>query len=119
MATLEDILLAVSGLGARLDKMDARLDKIETRLDTMEAWQSSQPDMRLMLANSKVMIERMIYFEGEMRMMRSAINDHARENVTPGEVASLHHDLSAYRQQQLFDGGRLLRLETVLELPPQ
>jgi archaellum component FlaC len=33
-------------------------------------------------------------FHQEMRMIRSAINDVARENVTVGEVAAIHDDLN-------------------------
>lgn len=31
---------------------------------------------------------------GDIRMLRAALNDIARENVTPGEVAAIHHDLN-------------------------
>lgn len=30
----------------------------------------------------------------ELRLQRAALNDLGRENVTPGEIASIHHDLN-------------------------
>ena len=153
MTTLDDILFAISGLGARidtvgarldtvgarfdeldtrLDKIEVRLDKIEVRLDTMdarldamdmrldalEAYNKNQPDMRLMMAIIKSNMDKMIYVEGELRMLRSAINDHARENVTPGEMRALHHDLDLYRRAQTEVEIRMKRVEMVLELQP-
>ena len=49
-------------------------------------------------------------------MLRSAINDHARENVTPGEMLAMHHDL--YRRAQTDVEIRMKRVEMVLELQP-
>ena len=138
MASLDDIFLAISGLGTRLDKMDARLDKMDARLDKMdtrldkmdarldkiesrlsevESWQKSQPDMRLMLANSKVILERLVHIESEIVMLRAAVNDHARENVTPGEMAAIHQDLAKLRMEQMDGEARMRRVESVLELP--
>lgn len=131
MTSLDDILLAISGLGSRLDKMDARLEKIEARLDKIEArldkmdarlsdvesWQKSQPDMRLMLANSKIVLERLVHIESEIVMLRAAVNDHARENVTPGEMAAIHQDLAKLRMEQIDGEARMRRVESVLELP--
>jgi len=136
--TIADVMAAIQGietrlgarldqietrLDARLDKIEARLDKIETRLDALEArveeideWRKTQPDLRLMLVNSKLTHDKIIEMEGEIRMLRSAINDHARENVTPGEMAAVHHDLSALQRDQLENAGRLLRIEEVLHL---
>lgn len=139
MTTLDDILFAISGLGARIDtvgarldtvgarfdELDTRLDKIEVRLDTMdarldalEAYNKNQPDMRLMMATIKSNMDKMIYVEGELRMLRSAINDHAKENVTPGEMLALHHDLDVYRRAQTEVEIRMKRVEMVLELQP-
>ncbi len=30
----------------------------------------------------------------DMRMLRAAINNVAKENVTPGEISAIHHDLN-------------------------
>ena len=66
--------------------MDTRLAEVETHI-------KSQPDLRLLMEPARTTLDRMVHMEGEMRMLRSAINDHARENVTPGEMAAVHHDL--------------------------
>jgi hypothetical protein len=102
---------------ARLDKVDARLDKIEGRLSEVEGWQKNQPDMRLMLANSKVVLEKLIHIDSEITMLRSAVNDHARENVTPGEVAAIHYELANMRRELMDGEARMRRVESVLELP--
>ena len=113
-------------LNSRLDKLDSRLDKLDSklgaindRLDAVEQWQKRQPDLRLLMANSKVAIDKFVQIEGELRMLRSAINDHARENVTPGEMAAVHADLDLYRHAQIQTEIRIQRLETVLALQPE
>jgi len=121
--TISDVLAAVQGIGVRLDgvdhrmgKIEARLDSIETRVEAIDDWRKAQPDLRLMLANGRLTLDKIVEIEGEIRMLRSAINDHARENVTPGEMAAVHHDLSVLQREQLESAGRLLRIEETLHL---
>ena len=73
--------------------------------------------MRLMLANSKVILERLVHIESEIVMLRAAVNDHARENVTLGEMAAIHQDLAKLRMEQMDGEARMRRVESVLELP--
>src|SRR5258708_16653085 len=35
----------------------------------------------------------------EGRLLRAAVNDIAKENVTPGEVEAIHHDLNRLRHE--------------------
>jgi ubiquinone biosynthesis protein UbiJ len=35
----------------------------------------------------------------EGRLLRAAVNDFAKENVTPGEVEAIHHDLNRLRHE--------------------
>ena len=35
----------------------------------------------------------------ESRLLRAAVNDFAKENVTPGEVEAIHHDLNRLRHE--------------------
>jgi len=137
--TISDVLAAIGGLGERFDTLEARIgslegrfgslearfDTLEGRFDTLEAvvrdiqdHLKAQPDMRLMFANGKVTLEKIVEIEGEIRMLRSAINDHARDNVTPGEMEAVHHDLALIRHEQLSSAARLQRIEAVLNLEP-
>lgn len=137
--TISDVLAAIGGLGARFDTLEARIGSLEARIgslegrfgtlegriDTLEAvvkdiqdHLKAQPDMRLMFANGKVTLEKIVEIEGEIRMLRSAINDHARGNVTPGEMEAVHHDLALIRHEQLSSAARLQRIEAVLNLEP-
>lgn len=48
----------------------------------------------------------------DIRLLRAAVNDIAKENVTPGEMEAVHHDLTKLR---LEIDGLTTRLETVEE----
>lgn len=47
----------------------------------------------------------------DVRLLRGAINDIAKENVTPGEIAAIHHDLSPLQVQVAELRGRVEELE--------
>jgi hypothetical protein len=47
----------------------------------------------------------------DVRLLRAAINDIAKENVTPGEIAAIHHDLSRLQVQVAELSGRLEMVE--------
>jgi len=47
----------------------------------------------------------------DIRMLRAAVNDIARENVTPGEIQALHHDVTRLMGQQQELAARLDALE--------
>ncbi|MBI1867826.1 MAG: hypothetical protein HYS06_05975 [Methylocystis sp.] len=142
--TIRDVMAAIQGIGSRLDKMETGLDKIETRLDKIgtrldkmearldkvesrlekietrvgeiDAWRKTQPDLRLMLANSKVTLDKIVQIDSEIRILHSVIVDHASKNVTPGVIEAFHHDLSALQKAELENAGRLLRIEEILHL---
>jgi hypothetical protein len=48
----------------------------------------------------------------DTRMLRAALNDVAKENVTPGEVEALHEDLSRLQQQVSHLNARLAVVES-------
>lgn len=50
---------------------------------------------------------------GEMRMIRAAINDVARDSVTPGEVEALHDDLNTVLDEHVDIRARLAVLEGI------
>lgn len=114
--TISEVLGAVQGLGARLDKIDARLDDIALRVEEIDAWRKAQPDIRLMLADGKVLLDQIVRIEGELRKLRGVIGDHARKQATSGELAAVHYDLSILQREQIENAGRLLRIEETLNL---
>lgn len=142
--TISDVLAAVQGIVVRLDKIEARLDKIETRLDKIETrldkietrldkvearldaletrvedideWRKTQPDMRLMFANSKVTLEKIAQVESQIRVLHLTVLDHASKNVTPGVIEAFHHDLTKLQKAEMEHAGRILRLEQFLNL---
>ena len=111
------IEVRLGAVDTRLEAMDTRLGQVDGRLVGVEAHLKAQPDLRLLMHTAKTTLERIVHMEGEIRMLRSAINDHARDNVTPGEMAAVHHDLASMRLDLLNNETRLSRLESVLELP--
>ena len=107
----------LGAMDTRLEAMDTRLGQVDGRLVGVEAHLKAQPDLRLLMHTAKTTLERIVHMEGEIRMLRSAINDHARDNVTPGEMEAVHHDLASMRLDLLNNETRLSRLESVLDLP--
>jgi hypothetical protein len=47
----------------------------------------------------------------DVRMIKASLNDMARENVTPGEMTTVHDDLDAIRSRQDELEARILALE--------
>jgi FtsZ-binding cell division protein ZapB len=47
----------------------------------------------------------------DIRMLRDAVNDFARENVTAGEIESVHTDLNRLQEKTLDLDTRLRALE--------
>lgn len=121
------ILAAIERLSqrfeVRLDAMDKRFERIETRLDAVEKQIAAvrekidaQPDMRLLGHQIEVLIKRVGALEEKNTRAISAINDFARENVTPGEVEALHSGLSEVRSIEFDFDVRLRRVEAELHL---
>lgn len=53
-----------------------------------------------------------------MRMLHAAINDLARENVTPGEITAVHASLDALEQARDAFEARVSRLKAELRPTP-
>ena len=103
------ILAAVAELGARLQAVES--DSGATRLLI-----EKQPDMRLIGHQLGALIERVGALEEKNVRALAAINDFARENVTPGEVEALHTALSEVREIDFKIDVRLRRVEAELNL---
>jgi chromosome segregation ATPase len=131
------ILAAIERLSQRFDTFQARFERVETRLDAMDkrferiearlgAVENqlaavrdkidAQPDMRLLGHQIEVLIKRVGALEEKNARAISAINDFARENVTPGEVEALHSGLSEVRSIEFDFDVRLRRVEAELHL---
>ena len=52
-----------------------------------------------------------------MRMMRAAINDLARTNITAGEVAAMHEDINRVQTKQMELERRIATLEREAQEP--
>jgi hypothetical protein len=48
----------------------------------------------------------------DIRMLRAAINDFARTNVTVGEIEALHTDINRLQEKSIEMDARLRALET-------
>jgi hypothetical protein len=51
----------------------------------------------------------------DMRMLRAAINDMARTNITAGEVEALHADVDKVQSKQLELETRIITLERLIK----
>jgi len=102
----------------RFDGIGRRLDSLQTEVHELKASFEAQPDLRLLMSAVGQIREQMVGYGQDLRMLRSAINDHARENVTPGEIEAIHHDLQNLSKNELDIIIRLRRIEDTLSLPP-
>ena len=73
-----------------LRSIDGRLGAVETRLETLETVTARAPDLRLLGHQMATLIERVSGLEASNTRAIAALNDIARESVTPGEVEALH-----------------------------
>jgi hypothetical protein len=118
LAQIVDRLDALqSNLRSLHANVDAGHDRIRADLQTVQERLDALPDFRLLMNTVKELIDRVIQIGEDMRMMRSAINDQARESVTPGEVEAIHHDLRIMTRAGLDHAARIRRLEETLSLP--
>ena len=81
-----EVGLARGGLGGQLSLCQARLDLL--RLDVTQLRTGLNLHTRLLTS-----------LQQDTRLIRAAINDVAKENVTPGEVEAIHQDLNRMQQQ--------------------
>jgi formyltetrahydrofolate synthetase len=106
---VDKILSAIAELGARLRAVE--MDSATTR-QLVE----KQPDMRLLGHQIVALIDRVSALEEKNVRALAAINDFARDNLTPGEVEALHSALTEVRQADFNIDVRLRRVEAELHL---
>jgi len=76
-----------------LRRLDTKVDRLDTKVDLMGA--------ELATVKSEVRSHgRMLnVLQQDVRLIRAAVNDIARVDVTSGEVEALHHDVNRLQQE--------------------
>jgi chromosome segregation ATPase len=113
----------VGQLDAKVGQLDAKVGQIDAKVDGLQGGMvelrerfDKQPDLRLLGHHMQAMIERLSALEEKNVRALAAINDFARENVTPGEVEALHSELKEVRELEFRHDVRLRRIEDELHL---
>jgi chromosome segregation ATPase len=108
----------LGGVESRLGGVEARLDAVETRLATLETVTARAPDLRLLGHQMATLIERVTELEASNTRAIAALNDIARESVTPGEVEALHSEVKELRNAKFNHEVRIRQLEAELHIAP-
>lgn len=127
LAAIADLKSHVSSEIARLDgkvdRLDAKTGQLEVRVAQVQEEMAGlkekfdrQPDLRLLGHQMQALIEKVSALEEKNVRALAAINDFARENVTPGEVEALHSELKEIRELEFRHDVRLRRIEDELHL---
>ena len=118
LSLLRSIDGRLGGVESRLGGVEARLDAIETRLETLETVTARAPDLRLLGHQMATLIERVTELEASNTRAIAALNDIARESVTPGEVEALHSEMKELRNAKFNHEVRIRQLEAELHIAP-
>jgi len=102
----------------RLGGIETRLSGVETRLETLETVTARAPDLRLLGHQMATLIERVTGLEASNTRAIAALNDIARESVTPGEVEALHSEMKELRNAKFNHEVRIRQLEAELNIAP-
>jgi chromosome segregation ATPase len=108
----------LGGVESRLGGVEARLDAVETRLETLETVTARAPDLRRLGHQMATLIERVTELEASNTRAIAALNDIARESVTPGEVEALHSEMKELRNAKFNHEVRIRQLEAELHIAP-
>ena len=118
LSLLRSIDGRLGGVESRLGGVEARLDAVETRLETLETVTARAPDLRLLGHQMATLIERVTGLEASNTRAIAALNDIARESVTPGEVEALHSEMKELRNAKFNHEVRIRQLEAELRIAP-
>jgi chromosome segregation ATPase len=118
LSLLRSIDGRLGGVESRLGGVEARLDAVETRLETLETVTARAPDLRLLGHQMATLIERVTELEASNTRAIAALNDIARESVTPGEVEALHSEMKELRNAKFNHEVRIRQLEAELHIAP-
>ncbi|MCC6889552.1 MAG: hypothetical protein IT536_13545 [Hyphomicrobiales bacterium] len=78
-----DLLAALQRIEQRLDAIDGRFGTIDSRLDGIETRISGFP----------LIGEAISVLQRDIRLVRAAVNDIGKTNITAGEVEAMHTDI--------------------------
>jgi hypothetical protein len=99
-------------------RIETRLSGVETRLGTLETVTARAPDLRLLGHQMATLIERVTGLEASNTRAIAALNDIARESVTPGEVEALHSEMNELRNAKFNHEVRIRQLGAELNIAP-
>jgi uncharacterized coiled-coil protein SlyX len=108
----------VAGLDGRVAGLEAGLTHVREELAELRERFDKQPDLRLLGVQMQALIERVGKLEEKNIRALAAVNDFARENVTPGEVEALHDALREIREIDFGLDVRLRKVEQELHPTP-
>lgn len=97
-----------AALAAINDKIDGLRAAMHNRFETIEIKISGLP---LIASSLHELREDVRELRRETRLMKAAINDMARVNITAGEVEALHEELDKITNAQIEIRARLALLE--------
>jgi hypothetical protein len=115
---LGGIEIRVGAIETHVGGIETRLSGIETRLETLETVTALAPDLRLLGHQMATMVERITKLEASNTRAIAALNDVARDSVTPGEVEALHTEMNDFRDTKFNHEVRLRQIEAELHLAP-
>ena len=118
LSVLRSIDTRLGGVETRLGGVESRLGGIESRLDTLESTTARQPHLRLIGHQMATLIERVTALEASNTRAIAALNNVAREGVTPGEVEALHAEVTELRTSKFNHEVRLRQPEAELHITP-
>src|SRR5262249_25839672 len=85
------VLAMVRQLDSKADPMGRDIDRMGGDIVGLKTDMAAvKTELRIHTRTLNILLQ-------EGRMVRAAVNDIARENVTPGEVEAIHHDLNQLR----------------------
>jgi hypothetical protein len=115
---LGNVETRLGGIETRVGGIETRLSGVETRLGTLETVTARAPDLRLLGHQMATLIERVTGLEASNTRAIAALNDIARESVTPGEVEALHSEMNELRNAKFNHEVRIRQLGAELNIAP-
>ena len=113
--TLEMLRAELAPMHTTLETLRAELAPMHTTLETMraklDALESAFAAMRPNIAGIPMIQRAVSVIQQEQRLLKAAINDVARSQMTAGEAEALHDDVNAVQATHMELETRILELE--------